>query len=265
MSLGDFETFPPECPSELTLDKLELGELASEESQQLRSHLDTCSDCASVLEARSARATSMRELNRDAMLRNILSAIQTPAAPIKTSLWSQLRNWFQVPAARNLSWAVAGIASVLLVLNFDLNSSKDNDGIRLKGTQKPQLNIYRERAGSVIEVMPNDVLKAGDRLRFGVRVKKASGQFMIVGVESSGERFAYYPTGEGHSLEMQTVDEAAALDATVELDESKGREGIYLVWCPEAFVLDSIQTSKDGEGLRLPKECESTGIEVLKE
>ena len=253
MSKFDFEAFPKNCPSELTFDRLELGELEAEESERLKTHMDGCSDCALILEQRASRSASMKQIDRNAMLNNIMDAVQPSTAPTEMSWWSRLTDWFRIPATRNLSWAVAGIAAVLLVVNFDLKSSVEQDDIRLKGTQKPQLNIYRERAGSVVEVMPNDVLKAGDRLRFGVRVKKAKGQFMIVGVESSGERFAYYPTGEGHSLEMQTVDEASALDATVELDESKGREGIYLVWCPKAFILDSIRPTKTGDGLSLPK------------
>jgi hypothetical protein len=267
MSEVTFDAYPEECPSELKLDQLELGALSEAEAKELDAHMTDCSSCKAVMEQRALRASHMNTVDRQAMLSNIVEAVQISAVVSESSQswWKRWTDWVQLAPARNFAMAGAAMAACLFFLNTNTQEPTNNETIRIKGTQAPTLHVYRERSGKVIQVMQDDVLKSGDRLRFSVAVAKANGEFMIVGVEATGTHFAYYPTGSDRSSKMTSVNEAAALDATVELDESKGREGIYMVWCPEAFTLDSIKRTSDQKGVRVSKRCESTGIEVIKE
>jgi len=267
MSEFDFSVRPETCPSELELDRLEMGEFESKQAEKLQTHVDGCESCRSVIAARTDMAAQFKMADREAMLANIMGGLdqsETAKNSDEKSFGAWLAGWLRLPPVRTFAVAGAAMAAGLMFL-YQGPPEPTGEEIRTKGIEQPSLTVYRERAGQVVELDHDDVVKTGDRLRFGVRIPQARGQFMIIGVEASGEHFVYYPADSGRSLAIASVDERKALDATVELDESKGREHIHLVWCPDAFGLETIKTKSARHELKLPVRCQSTGIEVLKE
>ena len=96
----------PDCPSDLALDELHLGEKKPAEVQLLKQHIAACDSCEARWDLREQGLNAFPELNREAMVARIheLSAHIEVAGP--ASIWSKVRGVFAQPAIFGTSMAL---------------------------------------------------------------------------------------------------------------------------------------------------------------
>ncbi len=239
MSLENLRGLGPECPSDFALDRLRGGEFSTEDAALMQGHVEGCECCTGRLDA--MRAGFDREPGVDP--RKLLAGARRRAAEMEeaaTPWWKRLS--LLVPA-----FGVGALALALLVWP-QTPIPGPGEGLRIKGGLG--LEVLRQGASGSESVISGASFGAGDRLRFEVSLPKA-GHVAIVGVEQSGAIYAVWP------LEQQKADLAAGkgqlLPGAFELDDSKGKETLHLVLCPEA---PRCEASK--EGLRCQAGCETT-------
>lgn len=253
------EAFDPrvsgEGPSELMLDAYVLGEATAEEVAAVEAWMAADPGHAAVVEARRTGFDALPEANPQAMLARIrLGLEEAPARPVRGRV-------------SRIGWLVGGLVlagAVAAALVFGLRPEAPGpaaDGVLIKGGLK--LEVFRARGDAVSRLLPGDAVAAGDRLRFKAHgVPPGPGQLMVVGVEASGAVFAYFP-GEGRSTAAHgAIGADGALPGSAVLDDSRGREQVWLVWCPRAFGLADLKPSKDG--LLTREACRVDGLAIVK-
>ena len=263
--MTEFDLRPPECPSELTFDQLVLGELDAEAADALRAHAASCSHCAPLLSEVEAGLGAYPQLDarRDHLVARIehmhrqevvLESKPTGAKAERSPRRGRAR------LTGHWRWgALSGVAVALLLTVGALRPTAESPATRLKGGVK--LRVYRAVGETSKEVLTDEALRDGERLRFSVDVPPR-GALMVVGVEASGRVFPYHPLhGRSLALTPAIVPPSGLLDAAVSLDASKGQEWIHLVWCERAFSLDALRHDSQ---LVTPEGCRTDGIRVRK-
>lgn len=231
------------CPSELALDRYELGELDPEG----RAHVDGCAQCKRRLAARHAEFRAIPD--RDAILRRIHT--ETASAPKRAAKarWS------------GLIGMVMGVGSAAAVIALVVRVGPPRDTTGIKGSGAPVLSVFREHGGQVEEAKSGERFDAGDRLRFQVDLPSPS-QVMIVGVESSGSMYVCYPDVSSTTARALPAGDRQLLPGAVRLDRSSGRETLYLVACERPFGKDVLKPSAGA--LATPDGCKTARFELLK-
>lgn len=144
--------------------------------------------------------------------------------------------------------------------------------VGLKGG--PGLQVWARRGEAVFEVGEGTRLREGDRVRFAPRLP-GPGYVMILSVDAHGQVSLHHPHGGERALELRPPLSAAALAGSVELDESRGPERIFLLFSTADFERAAVErAARDGlaaqgsvEALRaLPlADIEQTSLLILKE
>lgn len=205
----DFELDParPEaCLSDLSLDRLRIGELASAEADEAQRHLAGCAECASRLEA----------LRDDA---SRFSDAIWPAREAQLVQRRARRGWAR-PASISAISALA--ASVLVVLAWP-----SQPAMRTKGADALALFV-RHSDGRVESVLPGGRLSPGDVIRFEVTSDRA-GVVTVLGIDAAQAVTPYVPAsalGPGLAAGRSWI-----LDEAIELDGTLGPERIVAVVC----------------------------------
>jgi hypothetical protein len=131
---------------------------------------------------------------------------------------------------RWLALVLAPVATALLV--FVLLRPREPD-IGLKGDVA--LTVYRVNAeGAIARVEPGALLKAGDRVRFEVRAA-SDGWIAVLSRDGAGRVTVYYPYG-GQAAARYSSSEPV-LPGAIGLDETKGREDVWVFFSPKPFAL----------------------------
>ena len=159
--------------------------------------------------------------------------------------------------------AAAAAAALLLIVwpgdrshnpgSLDLVTAKGAFGMR----------IYRSRGEAVEELLNGATLVAGDRLRFQADRPLPPGHVLVVGVEASGTVFGYPPT-RGHSIPTTAVADDGALPGAAQVDDSRGEEWAYLIWCPNPFDPTVVRAGREPGRLDLPDGCRAAGLRLVK-
>ena len=253
--MPEWALVPEDCPSELALDQLVSDELTETEATKMRAHATGCDRCGALLAEREAGMDAVPELakNRDA----IVAAVSAAVATREPGMLERLRLWFA--ELQRPMIAMAAVAAVALVVV--ITQREPGEDIRSKGGVA--LTVFRERGGAVHTVADGDMLQAGDRLRFRVQAPAEGGKLMVVGVESSGSVFPYYPA-DGVARSPELDPEGTIADA-VALDTSTGAESIQLVWCPTGFAVSALAAGGPHDGVRAPKGCRTAMLRVTKQ
>jgi len=221
------------CPSDFALDRYGAGELEGEKAGEIASHLAGCRTCAARVETR--RFEAMPDVDPRALLARIRTRLDEPVA-----WWARMAAWLRrlrVPLA-----VAAGAAAVLVVLpslrppmtGHGIGAGADaSDGVRAGG--RLALHVQRIRGGAAEEVPSGARFAPGDTLRFVVDLP-ADGHVAVVGLGAGGRLYTAWPVA-GAGGAAQTLRSAGArqeLPGAVSLDDSRGRETLYVVYCPVA-------------------------------
>jgi hypothetical protein len=240
-------TTHPECPSELRLDQLHLGELAASDSANVNAHVSGCARCKARVEFRQRGLAAFAGLDPGRMVSSIAAA--SPSDPV-------------VRRPSRTRWVPIAASAAAVVLIAALVIPRETpDEIRPKGDLG--LTIFRERAGKVERVIAGDKVRAKDRLRFEVSIPDKARQIMIVSVEDGGKMFTYYPSDGSERSQPPKTSGDGALEGAIELDASLASEEIHLVACTEPFRMADLALGKNE--LKTPPGCEETSLLVKKE
>lgn len=227
------EGVPSDCPSEAELDAYQLDELDGPG----RARIESCPRCQTRLQERRAMFEAIPDKARliEAIHVGVVAATNTPARP-------QPGPRFWVPTLAGLG-ALAAALVVLVPPSAPTVRSKGGVG----------LTVFVERHGQVVQGRSGDIFHPGDRLRFEVDSSRPL-EIMILGREASGRVFPAFPLGaeRGRSQPLASGTNQV-LPGAVALDESSGRETLYLVGCPRPFGKADLRMGQDG--LDLPDGC----------
>jgi hypothetical protein len=232
------------CLSDLTLDRLEAGELANPEAVSAAGHLSVCGACA---EARAslaqARDQFLSQQNIPALAADLLA---------RASQAGGLRGrprWRALLAALGLC---AGAAAALVLYRPAADrGDKGDDLYRTKGSLTLGVFVQHPEAGSEGKLHLGEPLHPGDRLRFKVSSDRA-GHVAILGIDSSGTVSVYHPqpVGPGATTGTEAAGAAKAaplaarseapLPTAIELDNTLGDEVVLAVRCADPLPVGDI-------------------------
>ncbi len=243
------------CLSDLTLDRLRVGELSEASEAEAQRHLAQCSRCESRLASIEADAA-------EASLPP-LSLPETSAAP--------------APSERRRTWRVAAMtmaaaAAVVLVVwprgetgiesdppstspSLDdgaIGAEPSSVGTQAKGSG-PRLHLYVRREGSVVESSAVDHWRPGDVLGFTYSSTKSL-HLAVLGRDALGTVGVYYPAGPS-AVQIEPGDDVAFGDG-IELDDTLGQEVVYGVFCERAVAVDELREAVErSREPVLPPDC----------
>ncbi|HEX8438551.1 hypothetical protein [Archangium sp.] len=250
LDFNKLRTGRPECPSDLTLDRLHTGELPREKAVEAERHVAGCADCGARMAERRAGFGAIDGVDPRAMLARIRTGLDRPA-PLPERLSGWLRRQFA-------PLAVAAVAAVALVVVTQ--EQVQPEGTRMKGSLG--LYVFRLAGDHSEEVISGGVFAPGDRLRFAVDLP-SEGHVTVLGIESSGALYTAWPLEPG----VQTRFAAGSrieLSGAVSLDEKPGRETFHLVQCP-VEVGPPVCTSGGADAAPVcPYGCVSTPFVLVK-
>lgn len=254
-----------DAPSELTIDAYVAGDADAEEVAAVEAWMALDPANAAVIEARQSGFEAFVEARPQVMLARIRQGLEAAEAESRAA-------HAPVPAPRRWSlthWvmiAMGGLAAAAAVTLFFVNRPDTQAGaggpeIILKGDIT--LRVFRERGGEVQELLSGDAVQAQDKLRFmPEKLPEGEGYLAIAGVEASGALFPYFPA-DGKAVDPAgRLDDKGVLQHTSVLDDSKGKERAWLIWCPTPFSIADLKA--DGEALSSPDGCKQTGFELVK-
>jgi len=209
----------PECVSDLSLDRLALGEVGPQEQATLTAHLAVCPDCA----AASTRLGEDRALfAREAAIANLAADAAMRAASRPRRRWP----WLVAP----LGLLAAGATAFTLFV-------KPVPELRTKGEFSLSSYVLHPESATAGALHLGEPLHPGDRVQFRYNGGKA-GHLAIVAVDATGDVAVYYPPGAVAAPVAAGTD--LPLDSAVELDGTLGREVIVGVRCERAIPVAEI-------------------------
>jgi hypothetical protein len=256
MNLMDLHAeVPGGCISDLRFDEWDAGELPESDAAEFAAHLRGCARCTARRAARDGQASAF--LARA----NAPGVRKQTRAPTHGGLAPAARFATAPPRGRGI-WVAAGGAALAAAAALSLVHAPDiSVGQRTKGGE--QIGFFVKRGDAVFEGQNGQRVRAGDRLRFVVSTPAAR-YLAVFGRDSSGAVSTYYPTaglpervGPGRQIE---------LESSVELDEARGTERIFALFCEEP-----VNTAKVTGDLRLrgslqsAADCTVDVIELVKE
>lgn len=205
----------PACPSDLRLERLVAGELTGNERVDVEGHVVGCAQCSDRVAPMKRGFGAVAEADP----RKMLAAIRRGGEGAPTPARARWRRW--------LFAAVPTCGAVLLLMMWLRPGAAPEPGTRAKGGLA--LHVFRQVGDGAERLVSGGKVRAGDRLRFAVDLP-AAGQVAIVGVEGSGKLFAVWPLEAGTATALP-AGRGHELPGAVALDDSRGRETLYLVQC----------------------------------
>ncbi len=236
----------PDCPSERSLDALNMDALEAAERSELEAHTTSCEFCTARLAELRLGFDAFPQLDE----RRVLAQLQQ-AKPAKSRLWGLLG--LLVP----VGIAAAAVFMLLPVGPGPVDPVDPIGGVRIKG--KATLRVFRHRDGKSEETRSGDAFAAGDRIKFVVDLPSA-GALSVYGVDAKGALYTAWPMdAQPQSL---ALGKGQTLPGAAELDDSKGSEQLYLVHCPGSEAPP--KCSKAAKGLSCPEGCTQSRFELRK-
>jgi hypothetical protein len=213
----------PTCVSDLTLDRVALGETNDTERAAVAAHLATCDGCT---RASAVLAEDRAGFAREAAVANLaVDAMERSSREAK-------RIWKRVLLRRLIAPLAMG-GAVALITFF----AKPHSETRTKGEFSLSPYVLHPESGAAGNLHLGEPLHPGDRLQFRYNGGQR-GYLAIVAVDAAGQVAAYYPSGTtaapveaGHDVDLQSA---------VELDGTLGREVIVGLRCQTAVAMDAI-------------------------
>jgi hypothetical protein len=239
------------------LDRWRLGELPQNERAVVAAHLAQCVACSARISEESAAFVAWSDTD-PGMLRRLLARANASRRRGALLRWGTTCSAVVAAAAAVLIAALPQVSQQIdeRVQPVVAKANTAPHGLLRKGRTKTHLTVYREHQGDVTQLTDGEEVAPKDRLRFEV-VAPYGSHVMIVGIESGGRHFTYYPVDGQERSAPHTSESVQLLDGATELDESSGNEVILLATCNHPFDLHGVVA-----GLR--DDCETTEIKVNK-
>jgi len=249
----------PECPSDLALDALAVDECTPSQSKIIQKHIAQCQACAARWELREQGMAAFPSVNRDTMVARLhqLSAHISPEP--EPSFWAQVRSVFAQPAVFGTSMAMAAIIMMLVVRPPEGPiSDLETDTIRPKGAS---FTVFKSSNDSVEILANGGDVQTGDKLRFKIKPREGI-DVMVVGQEANGNLYMAFPIHGSEASRPSSASEQGILPGAIELDQSIGREKLYLISCKHPFGLSNVEPNIND--IIVPKRCVTTPFEINK-
>lgn len=212
-----------ECPSNTDLDQLHTGELDPRDAAEVERHVAGCPDCQARMATRRAGFAAIPDVDPGRLLAGIRRRAQGEERARERSRPRRAAYVF-APLA-----AAAALSVVFLGKRTQAPSSPDEGaGVREKGARA--LYVYKLIGGRAERTVSGERFKSGDPLRFVVDLP-APGHISIFGVEASGAIYVAWPRS-GEVSTLRAAGKQQELPGAAVLDDSGGRETLYLVHCP---------------------------------
>lgn len=250
-----------DAPSERAVDAYVAGDAEPDERAAVEGWMALDPANAAIVEARRSGFAAFPEARPDAMLARIRQGLDAAEVAEREAA---------APPPQRLRWprwlaAGAGLiaAAAAALIWVDRPPVDDGvDAVQVKGSLA--LRVFRARGDAVVELGAGDAARAHDRLRFRPEGVPPGGHLLVAGVEADGDVFAYFPP-DGRAVAAETArGDDGALPGAAVLDDSEGREHIWLVWCPAPFTVDRLRHA--GERLVTPAAaCQTAGLPLVKE
>lgn len=238
--LGTLRAGREGCPSDLMLDRLCAGELSSEQQSELQSHLAACEVCPSRVAQRQAGFEAFPDLDT----RPLLSAI------VRRVGEAQEAKQRRFSVGKVLAWLApvgAAVAVFLLIgRGRDREPADDQESAMTREKGSAALHVFRQVREGARESLSGDSFRPGEALRFVVDLSKQA-QISVVGIEASGALYVAWPQDAG-AVTLYSAGKGQALPGAVVLDESIGKETLYLVACPASLSVPAQQCKSGGPG-----------------
>jgi len=232
-------TTPAGCISDLQLDKWQAGDLSEPAARALDAHVTTCARCSQRRQRLAAEAA------------RFLQQFPTPPRPSPT-LPTKPRGYWLTAAGTLLAAAAA--------LVLWLRTPSEESGTRSKGAA--HLSFFVKRGGEVMPGTADQVVFAGDQLRFAVTASKPQ-QLAILGRDSTGAVFVYH--SDSASSALVSPGREVALANSIELDDAPGTEMFWAVFCEKAFEVAPLKAELAAEGaLPPPPGCTVDTLRLVK-
>jgi hypothetical protein len=211
----------PECASDLTLDRLILGEVDERERVLLTAHLAGCASCG----GRSvALAEDRAKYVANAPLAN-LAADAVARAEKKNDTRTLLLRRFFLPF---------GLVGAMALVSVFMAGRRET---RTKGEFSLSAYVLHPERGGEGSLHLGDPLHPGDKLQFRYNGAR-NGHLAIVAVDERGEVSVYYPP-QGVAAPV-TAGHDVPLSSAVELDATLGREVIVGLRCEAPVPVEAI-------------------------
>lgn len=226
-----------ECLSDLTLDRMRVGELSASEDAAAREHLAGCERCAA---------------RRGGFAGDADAAALPPLAARRRGPWG-------------VALVFAAAAAVTLIVTRPAPAPAPEPapeiGERRKGA--PTLRFHVRRGDAVLEGAPGEVLRPGDAIRFGYSWSEG-GALAVLSRDGAGVTSVYFP--QGQVMPTVAAGEAVDLPGATLLDDVTGPETFYGVFCARPVALERLRDAveADPDAPRLPGECVIDRVRVEK-
>ncbi len=204
--------------TDLSLERLLLGELPPEAQLEVEAHLNRCPCCDAAL-------TAARKFGEE------LPSPEWAISPKKSTLGSWRGAW------------LGGLAAAAALLLFLLNSSSSiepeplsnpPDGIRVKAGAL-DFEVFVHDGEQQHRALDGEQIQAGDRLGFRVTLRQ-SAYLLIAGLDAQGEPYLCYPQGKkGQAVQLEGKQAPQDLHQAVRMDATSGQERLIALSCSEAF------------------------------
>lgn len=250
----------PDCPSDLALDALHVGEHSASEAARLMKHIAGCSACEARWELRQQGLSAFPALDRDAMIAKLHRLSAEIPEETSPSFWQQVRSVFAQPAVFGTTMAMCAILMMLSVKPDPgpIDDINPQQTIRTKGAS---FTVFKNTEDSVEILASGSTVEPGDKLRFKIKPQEGT-EVMIVGQEADGKIYMAFPLDGSAASRPSTASEGGVLPGTIELDQSSGRERLHLISCDHPFGLSNIEAER-GQ-INVPKKCSTTSFELNK-
>jgi hypothetical protein len=228
---------PPDCLSELALERLRQGELGEREAAA-RAHLGGCARCAAI-------AAELAAASREFPPRRTPEA-RVGAFPPRAQRRRPRLLW-------GASAAFAALAAVVVI-----RIAAPTDGTRLKGAAR--LGFYVKHGDDVRLGISGERAVPGDALRFTITAP-APAWLLILSRDGRGAASVYYPT-TGAMARIEAGRDVPLAASTV-LDDVPGHERICAVLCPGPHPVAALRAAFEA-GAPAPSDCAEDCVSIEK-
>jgi len=250
-SFERINALPAGCPSDFALDRLLHGELEHDETRRLEQHCAGCEICAPRLKRLRSGFEAFPELDEQAVLRRIEGARADGEAGLAARLWA----WLGAGPRGFASLAFVAAAALFFVVrpsDHQQTTPSAGQGTRLKGALA--LRVYRQHGSRSEAVTSGERFAPGDKLRFEIDTPR-DGYVMIVGVEADGDVYAAWPIAADGAASKLAAGPRQALPGAVALDDTLGKEALYLVHCGTPFEIAQCKSLGAEPALTCASDC----------
>ncbi len=251
-----------EHPSRHLLSRLLAGDLDDKERGTTEKHVSSCSECKDLLVRIKVELESFHTSHNK---ENFLAQVKELAESTQTKHLA----WWQ------LAWRPAGLlaaaAMIVALMLFSIQHLPEDPDTRMKGSGI-ELGLFVMEGSEAKITDPSQLRHPGDRIQFHLTAP-AGGYLHLLGIDEAGVLSVYFPR-PGAAHESYPGGAARPVPGSVILDDTLGRERVFVLICAEAMAPDELlarvrSLSGDPQQLleaqELDLDCRQASVLITKE